>query len=110
AAPPVRYQNVYGIDMPNSKELIAAGRTEEEVCAEIGADWLVFQDMKDLVKAVGKWNKDIKAFDASVFTGEYITGDISGDYLNALQATRSDAAKKDRRDKDNEVIDMHNTA
>ncbi len=110
ASPPVRYQNVYGIDMPSSSELIAAGRTEEEVGAEIGADWLVFQDMEDLVKAVGKWNKDIKAFDASVFTGEYITGDISGDYLNALQATRSDAAKKDRRDKDNDVIDMHNTA
>jgi amidophosphoribosyltransferase len=110
AAPPVRYQNVYGIDMPNSKELIAAGRTEEEVGKEIGADWLIFQEMDDLVKAVGKWNKDIRQFDASVFTGEYITGDVSSDYLNALQSTRSDAAKNDRRDDEGEAIDLHNTA
>jgi amidophosphoribosyltransferase len=110
AAPPVRYQNVYGIDMPSSDELIASGRTEEEVGAAIGADWLVFQDLPDLIKAVGKGNPDIKTFDASVFTGEYITGDISGDYLNDLQASRSDAAKKGRRTKDNEVIDLHNTA
>ncbi len=110
AAPPVRYQNVYGIDMPSSTELIASGRSEEEVGSEIGADWLVFQDMDDLVKAVGKWNKDIRQFDASVFTGEYITGDVSGDYLNALQSSRNDAAKKDRRDKDDEGINLHNTA
>ena len=71
---------------------------------------MIFEDMEDLVKAVGKWNKDIKQFDASVFTGEYITGDISSDYLKALQSMRSDAAKKDRRDSDEEVIDLHNTA
>ena len=96
--------------MPSSQELIAAGRSEEEVGREIGADWLVFQDLDDLVKAVGKWNRDIEEFDASVFTGTYITGDVSGEYLSALQTTRSDAAKKDRRDKEEEVIDLHNTA
>ncbi|MGB5474827.1 MAG: amidophosphoribosyltransferase [Gammaproteobacteria bacterium] len=110
AAPPVRYQNVYGIDMPSSDELIAAGRSEDEVGAAIGADWLVFQDMEDLIKAVSKGNTKIKRFDDSVFTGEYVTGDVSGDYLNDLQTLRNDAAKKGRRDKDDEVIDLHNTA
>ncbi|MEZ5540528.1 MAG: amidophosphoribosyltransferase [Pseudomonadota bacterium] len=110
AAPPVRYQNVYGIDMPSSAELIASGRSEEEVGAAIGADWLVFQDMDDLVKAVGKGNARIQRFDDSVFTGEYVTGDVSGDYLNDLQNLRNDAAKKGRRDKHGEVIDLHNTA
>ena len=110
AAPPVRYQNVYGIDMPSATELIAAGRTEEEVGAAIGADWLMFQDLRDLIKAVGKGNPEIEGFDASVFTGDYITGDVSGDYLNDLQVARNDAAKKSRRDKDNEAIDLHNTA
>jgi amidophosphoribosyltransferase len=110
AAPPVRYQNVYGIDMPSNNELIASGRTEDEVGAAIGADWLVFQDLQDLIEAVGQGNPDIEVFDASVFTGEYITGDISGEYLDDLQTSRSDAAKKGRREKDDEVIDMHNTA
>jgi amidophosphoribosyltransferase len=110
AAPPVRYQNVYGIDMPSSDELIASGRSEDEVGAAIGADGLVFQDMQDLIKAVGEGNPNIKAFDTSVFTGEYITGDISGDYLTDLQTSRSDAAKKERRTNDDDAIDLHNTA
>jgi amidophosphoribosyltransferase len=66
--------------------------------------------MDDLVKAVSKGNAKIKRFDDSVFTGEYVTGDVSGDYLNDLQLLRSDAAKKGRRDKQDEVIDLHNTA
>jgi amidophosphoribosyltransferase len=110
AAPPVRHPNVYGIDMPNSDELIAHGRTDEEVCSEIGADWLVFQDLDDLVEAVKKGNAVINTFDASVFTGEYITGDIGDDYLSDLQASRSDAAKHGRRKRDDEVIDLHNSA
>jgi amidophosphoribosyltransferase len=110
AAPPVRYPNVYGIDMPNSDELIAHGRTEEEVCREIGADWLVYQDLDDLIQAVMKGNDAIKSFDASVFTGEYITGDIGNDYLIDLQASRNDAAKHGRRKRDDEVIDLHNSA
>jgi len=110
AAPPVRHPNVYGIDMPNSDELIAHGRTEEEVCREIGADWLVFQDLEDLIDAVKKGNSVIKRFDTSVFTGEYVTGDIGDDYLIGLQASRSDAAKHGRRKRDDEVIDLHNSA
>jgi amidophosphoribosyltransferase len=109
AAPPVRYPNVYGIDMPTSSELIAHNRTEEQICKEIGADWLLFQDMADLVDAVKKGSPDISGFDASVFTGEYVTGDIDNDYLDDLQSIRSDAAKKQRRESEDEVIDLHNT-
>ena len=109
AAPPVRYPNVYGIDMPTSSELIAHNRTEEQICKEIGADWLLFQDMEDLVDAVKKGSPDISGFDASVFTGEYVTGDIDNNYLDDLQSLRSDAAKKQRRESEDEVIDLHNT-
>jgi len=110
AAPPVRYPNVYGIDMPTSSELIAHGRTEEQISREIGADWLLFQDMEDLVDAVKAGSQDINGFDASVFTGEYVTGDIDNNYLDKLQSIRSDAAKKERRESEDEVIDLHNTA
>jgi amidophosphoribosyltransferase len=95
--------------MPNPDELIAYGRSVTEVCTEIGADWLVFQDLEDLIEAVGK-HTDIKQFDASVFTGEYVTGDVGHDYLDKLQNSRSDAAKEDRRNADDDVIDLHNTA
>jgi amidophosphoribosyltransferase len=110
AAPPVRYPNVYGIDMPSSSELIAHERTEEEICQEIGADWLLFQDLDDLVEAVKRGSEIIAGFDDSVFTGEYITGDIDTSYLNNLQSSRNDAAKNERRESENEVIDLHNTA
>ena len=110
AAPPVRYPNVYGIDMPTSSELIAHGRTEEQICKEIGADWLLFQDMEDLVDAVKAGSPDISGFDASVFTGEYVTGDIDNNYLDKLQSIRNDAARKERRESEDEVIDLHNTA
>ena len=110
AAPPVRYPNVYGIDMPNSDELIAHGRTDEEVCKEIGADWLLFQDMEDLVEAVRKGSDNIQGFDDSVFTGNYITGDIDEKYLDLLQSARSDTAKKERREDDDAVIDLYNSA
>jgi amidophosphoribosyltransferase len=110
AAPPVRFPNVYGIDMPNSNELIAHGRTEEEVCREIRADWLVFQDLEDLIEAVRTGRPDIDGFDDSVFTGNYITGDIDENYLDILQSSRSDAAKDERRKNNDEVIDMYNSA
>jgi len=110
AAPPVRYPNVYGIDMPSSNELIAHGRTEEQICREIGADWLLFQDLEDLVYAVKKGSPGISGFDASVFTGDYITGDIDIGYLDDLQSIRSDAAKNKRRLSEDEVIDLHNSA
>jgi len=110
AAPPVRFPNVYGIDMPTGDELIGFGRDDEEVRRTIGADWLVYQDLEDLVQAVNEGNPAIKQFDTSVFTGNYVTGDVGDDYLSNLQASRNDATKKQRRDSDNEVIDLHNTA
>ncbi len=90
--------------------MIAHGRSEEEICSEIGADWLIYQDLDDLISAVEKGNPEVRQFDASVFTGKYVTGDIGDEYLSALQAARNDASKNDRRESDNEVIDLHNTA
>jgi amidophosphoribosyltransferase len=93
AAPPVRYPNVYGIDMPAASELIAHGRTEQEVCDWIGADGLIYQDLDDLIDAVGKKGKTaVHRFDTSVFNGEYVTGDITPAYLERLEADRNDEA------------------
>jgi amidophosphoribosyltransferase len=97
AAPPVRYPNVYGIDMPAASELVAAGRTEEEVAALIGADWLIYQDLEDLVQACLHHDSTIQGFDTSCFSGEYVTGDITPEYLARLQLERSDSAKARRR-------------
>jgi amidophosphoribosyltransferase len=110
AAPPVRFPNVYGIDMPTGDELIGYGRDDDEIRRTIGADWLIYQDLDDLVRAVAKGNPDISRFDTSVFTGEYVTGDVGEDYLSNLQASRNDAVRKQRRESDDEVIDLHNTA
>jgi amidophosphoribosyltransferase len=93
AAPPVRYPNVYGIDMPAAHELIAHGRTEEEVCAAIGADKLIYQDLQDLIDAVQKGNPEIKHFDTSCFDHHYITGDIDDAYLEKVEALRNDKAR-----------------
>ncbi len=89
AAPPVRFPNVYGIDMPSPQELIATGRNDEEICREIGADRIIYQDLADLKAAVSKANPAISNFDASCFDGHYITGDITADYLNRIEALRS---------------------
>jgi len=110
AAPPVRYPNVYGIDMPTKDELIAHGRSVEQIASEIGADWLVFQDLEDLVEAVRRGNRAITAFDCSVFTGEYVSGGVTVDYLERLERSRSDSAKQKRRTSDREIIDMYNSA
>ena len=110
AAPPVRYPNVYGIDMPSKDELIANGRSVDEIATAIGADWLVYQDLDDLIDAVHKGNNSIESFDCSVFTGEYVTGDVSGHYLEHLEQLRSDSAKQERRSSDHEVIELHNNA
>ncbi len=96
AAPPVCYPNVYGIDMPAASELIAHGRTPEEVGKLIGADWLVYQDLKDLITSAREGNASIDEFDCSVFNGRYVTGDITPDYLERLQRNRSDASKAHR--------------
>ncbi len=93
AAPAVIHPNVYGIDMPSARELIAHGRTEEEICELIGADWLIYQDLDDLISASQEGNPEVKRFECSVFTGEYITGDVDEKYLRALSDARNDAAK-----------------
>ncbi|NVK39223.1 MAG: amidophosphoribosyltransferase [Gammaproteobacteria bacterium] len=106
AAPEVRYPNVYGIDMPAKEEFIAHNRTVEEIQEAIGADWLIYQDLKDLVEATCD-GADVKYdFDCSVFNGEYITGDIDEAYLDKLQAARNDANKK--LNVENSIIDLHN--
>ena len=96
AAPPVRYPNVYGIDMPAASELIANGRTVEEVEKLIGADRLIYQDLHGLIRSVRHDNSEIREFDTSCFSGEYITGDITPDYLSNLEQERSDEAKSRR--------------
>lgn len=110
AAPPVRYPNVYGIDMPAADEFIAHGRSEEEICQEIGADWLVYQDIDDLIKAASKGNPKIHEFDTSCFSGEYVTGDINQDYLDQISFARNDSAKSEHEDGDNNLRDLTNSA
>jgi amidophosphoribosyltransferase len=97
AAPPVRFPNVYGIDMPAASELVAAGRTEQQVAEQIGADWLVYQDLGDLIAACQHDDSRVVEFDTSCFSGEYVTGDITPEYLAQLQVQRSDTAKARRR-------------
>ena len=109
AAPAVRYPNVYGIDMPAKQEFIAHGRTTEEIAAEIGADWLVYQDLEDLVQACLEGSKtEAREFDCSVFTGEYVTGDINDAYFARLSQLRNDASKGKRNAVENVAIDLHN--
>jgi len=96
ASPPVRYPNVFGIDMPAASELVACGRTESEVADYIGADWLIYQDLPDLIRSVRYDNGQIKEFDTSCFSGEYVTGDITTEYLRQVEDGRSDKAKQAR--------------
>ena len=107
AAPAIRYPNVYGIDMPAASELIAHGRTTEEVCQAIGADRLFYQDLDDLIQAVRKGNPKLARFDCSVFTGEYVT-QVSADYLATLERRRNDSSKT-KRDKGGVSIDLYNS-
>ena len=113
AAPPVRYPNVYGIDMPAAHEFLANDRTEEEIAEAIGVDWLVYQSIEDLVAAAAEGNARLRRFECSVFDGKYVTGDIDGDYLAHLSQARSDTVKQ-RRDAehfaDATVIELHNHA
>ena len=89
ASPPIKYPNVYGIDMPYVEELIAYNRTVDEISELIGADKLIYQDLEDLIDAVSLGNKNIKDFDCSCFNGEYITGGVSETYLSKLKKIRS---------------------
>jgi amidophosphoribosyltransferase len=110
AAPAVRYPNVYGIDMPAVEELIAHDRTDDEVGKLIGADWMVYQDLDDLIAAVQKGNLDIKEFDCSCFNGQYVTNNISDDYLDKIKAIRNDSAKNDTEEPLVAGMDLHNNA
>jgi amidophosphoribosyltransferase len=107
AAPPVRYPNVYGIDMPAAEELIGHDRDEQQIAEAIGADRLFYQDLDDLIEAVRKKVPNIEQFDTSVFNGEYVTGDINEDYLARIEELRNDDARKET-DKDNEVVEIYN--
>ena len=95
AAPAIKYQNLYGIDMPATKELIASNRTHEQVAQEIGADWLIYQSLEDLIETVQYGNPDIKEFETSIFTGEYITP-LGDNYLQDLEDSRQDEVKSQR--------------
>lgn len=113
AAPAVKYPNVYGIDMPAANELIAHDRSVDEIQKLIGADWLVYQDLDDLVASAKEGNPSITEFDCSVFSGDYITGDIDSNYLQQLESTRNDSAKQEKTSgvnivDDSETIDLHN--
>jgi len=119
AAPMVKYPNVYGIDMPSANELIAHDRTVEELSDLIGSDWLVFQDLDALEESVRRGNPKIKRFDSSVFNNEYITGDITKEYLAGLELMRKDDAKDNpqvdsekqnsNNDEESGQLDMHNS-
>jgi amidophosphoribosyltransferase len=88
AAPPVLFPNVYGIDMPTRDELIAYGRTVDEVCREITADHLVYQDLDALKRSISDVNPALQSFEASCFDGVYITGDVTPAYLDSLEYAR----------------------
>jgi amidophosphoribosyltransferase len=106
AAPPVRYPNVYGIDMPAVTELVAAGRSVDEVARVIGADRVIYQDLPDLIAAAREGNPAIQRFDASCFDGVYVTGDVTPEYLRHIEHARNDAAKTRRRAPPQEAADV----
>ncbi len=107
ASPPIRYQNVYGIDMPARNELIASNKGVNEICAEIQADDLIYQDLDDLIWAVRKGNLRLERFDTSVFNGDYVT-DAEDGYFESLEVARSDKSKQER-EKEYVGIDLHNS-
>src|SRR5690554_457071 len=115
AAPAVIYPNVYGIDMPAAQELIAHGRTTEEICTLIGADKLIYQDLEDLVAACREGNTDVQEFDCSVFDGNYVAGNIDRDYLDNLERQRNgiqqslDLEGHETSTAANEAVDLHNS-
>ncbi|HKJ16471.1 MAG TPA: amidophosphoribosyltransferase [Xanthomonadales bacterium] len=98
ASPPVRHANIYGIDMPATSELVAYGRDEKQIEQELGADWLIYQDLPDLIEACRIGNTQIDEFDTSCFSGDYVTG-VEPTYLEALENARSDAARTSRHEK-----------
>ena len=113
AAPAVKYPNVYGIDMPSAQELIAHGRTDQEVAEVIGCDWLIYQDIDDLIAASAEGNHEITNFESSVFDGNYVTQDVDSEYLNKLHAQRNESQQNKQRELDldtSNVVGIHNDA
>lgn len=108
AAPEIRFPNVYGIDMPSANELIAYGREVEDICESIKADGLIYQDIEDLREAVSTENEVINKFEMSVFNGDYITGNVTQQYLESLDEARKDGAKKSEGEDELTNLDMHN--
>lgn len=106
AAPPVRYPNVYGIDMPSVTEFVAHNSTEEEIGEKIGADRIFYQTLDDLVTAVRKGNPEIKTFDCSCFSGEYPTGEVNQAYLDKIDSIRNDTAKARGATQDVEDVEV----
>jgi len=107
AAPPVRFPNVYGIDMPSRDELLATGRTDDEICKEIGADALIYQDLDALIADVKFRNPNIKDFDCSCFDGKYVTGDISEAYLAKIENARADGKKGQKPANSSTQLDLN---
>jgi amidophosphoribosyltransferase len=107
AAPPVRFPNVYGIDMPSREELLATGRTDEEICQEIGADALIYQDLDALKESIMKSNPHLTSFDSSCFDGVYVTGDVDAAYLNRIESARSDINKKQKPPNSSTQLDLN---
>ena len=107
AAPPVRFPNVYGIDMPSRDELLATGRTDEEICKEIGADALIYQDLDELVRDIGLSNPNMQVFDCSCFDGKYVTGDIDEAYLNNIETARGDLNKHQKPSNSSTQMDLN---
>ena len=113
AAPALRYQNVYGIDMPSREEFVAHGRSDEEVGKLIGADWMAYQDIEDLKASAREGNPKVDDFECSTLDGKYVTGDIDADYLEQLSLSRSDKMKQHRDaefQSDSNVLELHNHA
>lgn len=107
AAPPVRYPNVYGIDMPAACEFVAHGYNVDEIAQYIGADWLVYQDLEDLKECVMGINDKIERFDCSIFDGDYVTGSVDEAYLNRIESMRNDVTKDGRREAQLELLDLY---
>jgi amidophosphoribosyltransferase len=110
AAPPVRYPNVYGIDMPAASELVAHARSEAEIGAEIGVDWLVYQDLEDLIESAREGNPSISRFECSVFNGQYVTNDVDHGYFERLESTRGQGARPHLLQAGEDVLGLYNSS
>ena len=106
AAPPVKFPNVYGIDMPATSELIASNKNDEDLSAYIGADWLIYQSLDDLIEAVRFEESEVNHFDTSCFSGEYVTNDITEKYLQRIELKRNDEAMA-KKEMERKQLDIH---